>query len=1026
MTQAMTPSTELSSEYLELVPRDKGLEADKVRQLAERGEPETYTGEALQHVGMPVGGLCCGTLYLSGDGRLWVWDIFNESKKGVFPEGTEYKGKHLAPMNGSAYVAPPKAKDRREIEQRFEISIKSSNGEWVRTLDADPETGFKEVSFTGQYPVGTVRYSDPDLPVVVELKAYSPFIPLNADDSSLPATVLQFSIENQSKNRLEVTLCGFLENAVMHLNEDGLVRRQMKTIVEDKLTYLHGTAEVELPAKPTGRPDIVFEDWSAQTYEASGWTVEGEAFGTGPIDQDEAPIHHGVMGGDNPRVLNTSATSPGTTMREHDLAHGKIRSRRFVIERPYINTWVSGGQYLGTLGVHVLVDGQVVRQITGVCNNRLLPRTIDVADFIGQEATLEIVDHEDRGWGWIGLGRIWFSDEMVDAERIESRGDYGNMGLALLGAPAEVQVEDASAEPGEKLVGSLGRKLSLEPGQSESVDFAVTWYFPNIPYLLDGKLRHYTRNFTDAHSVACYLAKHFERLSTQTLLWRDTWNDSTLPHWFLNRTFANLSLLATTTSHRFDDGRFWAWEGVGTCDGTCAHVWHYAQGLSRIFPEIERNHREHIDFDQAIQANGVIQNRSNFRNPRETGENQFCVDGQIGRILGAYREHQMSADTAFLPRVWPKVKLAIQFLISRDEQRNGILKGPMHNTLDADWYGVVPWFCGLYHAALKAGTVMAEEMEDPEFKKECEAILAVASETLDAKCWREEFGYYVQLPDPEHPGEVGVYDGCHIDQVFGESWLRQIGLQGAMTEDKVRSALRSLWEYNFTPDVGPYRAARTKGRWYATEGDAGMLMVTYPYGDNYEVAEGKGGTMGYFNECMSGFEHQVAGHMIWEGMVHEGLAVEHAIHQRYSAENRNPYNEIECSDHYARSMASYGAFIAACGYEHHNPKGHLGFAPRLSPENFRASFTAAEGWGTYAQRFENNTLSVSLKLNYGKLDLHTLSLEWPEQSMPASGLTLSLEGATVETAGRRIVIRFSEPVTFEAGVLWELSLSPEA
>lgn len=1022
MTQITPPATELSPEYLQLVPRDKGLNAEKIRLLTERGEPETYTGEAFQHVGMPVGGLCCGTLYLSGDGRLWVWDIFNESKKGVFPEGAEYKGKHLDPTGGSAYVAPPKAKDRREIEQRFEITIKSSKGEWLRTLDADPETGFREVTFTGQYPVGTVRYSDPELPVEVELKAYSPFIPLNVDDSSLPVTVFQFSVENKSREKLEVSICGFLENAAMHNNEDGLIRRRFETCQEDGLTYLHGTVEVEPPVAPTGRPDIVFEDWAAQTYEATGWTVEGDAFGFGPIHKNEAPLHHGDMGGDTERVLNTSATSPGTTMREHDLAHGKITSRPFVIERPYINTWISGGQYLGTLGVHVHIDGQVVRKITGVNNNRMHLRSIDVADLMGQEARLEIIDDEDRGWGWIGLGRIWFSDEMVEPERIESRGDFGDMGLALLGAPAEISHESQSTGPGEKLVGSLGRTMFIEPAQSSEVDFAVSWHFPHVRHLLDGERRHYSRDFADSHAVARYLAVNFERLSAQTLLWRDTWNDSSLPHWFLNRTFANVSLLATTTCYRFDSGRFWAWEGVGSCAGTCAHVWHYAQGVSRIFPEIERNHREHIDFDLALMENGVIRNRCEFRNERDTTDQQFVVDGHAGRILGAYREHQMTADREFLTRIWPRVRRAMEHIISRDRDHNGIIRGPMHNTLDADWYGVVPWFCGMYYAALQACVAMAKEAGDDAFVGTCRGILKQAPEQLNNWCWEEAYGYFIQQPDPEHPGEVGVYDGCHIDQVLGESWLHQVGLPGVLERDKVRKTLDALWRYNFTPDVGPYREARTKGRWYAVDGDGGMLMVTYPYGDNYEVAEGKGGTMGYFNECMSGFEHQVASHMIWEGLVHEGLAVEHAIHQRYSAENRNPYNEIECSDHYGRSMASYGAFVAACGYEHHNPKGHLGFAPRLSPEDFRAPFTVAEGWGTYAQRFENNTLSVSLELNYGKLDLRTFSLEWPEQSMPASGLSLSLEGATVETAGRRIVIRFSEPINLSSGKTLNISV----
>jgi hypothetical protein len=102
----------------------------------------------------------------------------------------------------------------------------------------------------------------------------------------------------------------------------------------------------------------------------------------------------------------------------------------------------------------------------------------------------------------------------------------------------------------------------------------------------------------------------------------------------------------------------------------------------------------------------------------------------------------------------------------------------------------------------------------------------------------------------------------------------------------------------------------------------------------------------------NGFEYQVAAHMIYEGepdseLVEKGLAVTRAVHDRYASVKRNPFNEIECGDHYARSVASYGVFLAACGYEYHGPKGYLAFAPRVKPENFRAPFTTVEGWGTY-------------------------------------------------------------------------------
>jgi len=71
---------------------------------------------------------------------------------------------------------------------------------------------------------------------------------------------------------------------------------------------------------------------------------------------------------------------------------------------------------------------------------------------------------------------------------------------------------------------------------------------------------------------------------------------------------------------------------------------------------------------------------------------------------------------------------------------------------------------------------------------------------------------------------------------------------------------------------------------------------------------------------MHGFECHAAGHMIFEGLVQEGMAVTRSIHDRYHASKRNPWNEIECGEHYARSMASYGVYLAACGFEYHGPR----------------------------------------------------------------------------------------------------------
>ena len=193
---------------------------------------------------------------------------------------------------------------------------------------------------------------------------------------------------------------------------------------------------------------------------------------------------------------------------------------------------------------------------------------------------------------------------------------------------------------------------------------------------------------------------------------------STLPHWFLDRTFANTSILATSTCHRFKNGRFYGWEGVGCCAGTCTHVWHCAHAVARLFPELERILRQQVDYAAGIGYDlktGIISHRAE----EPVGP---VVDGQAGNILRAYREHQMSADPAFLKRLWPRVKAALEYLIRHDPNSDGLLEGPQHNTLDAEWFGLVPWLSSLYIAALAAGEAMARELGDLAFARQCRLL----------------------------------------------------------------------------------------------------------------------------------------------------------------------------------------------------------------------------------------------------------------------------------------------------------------
>ena len=636
-------------------------------------------------------------------------------------------------------------------------------------------------------------------------------MPLDTPASSLPATVMRFTVKNTGSSRATVQLAGWLENAVGLYTEPGDTAPRRNTALRKPGVLLIHSEMLPRPVEKSTRADIVFEDFQKPTYE--GWTVTGDAFDKGPILKSQIPAYQGNVGSKGPRVVNSHASAPGKTVEEKDSHVGTLTSKPFTIERKNIRFWIGGGNHPGQTCINLLVDGKAARTATGHNDNRMRLEFFDVGQFEGKTARLEIVDKARGPWGNIGAGPIVFSDSRPIKEGREH--DHGTLAIALLdpvetdqatpsgtktgtslilrngpkGASQEPEMSPFSLQPaGRKLIGSLVRKMFLEAGQEATATFVIAWHFPHLQ-LKDGG-RFYATRFPDAAAVAEHLAANFKRLHDQTRLWHDTWYDSTLPYWFLDRTMLNTSILATSTAHRFANGRFYGWEGVGCCEGTCTHVWHYAHAVARLFPDLERDLRVRTDFGTAQDPHtGVI----DYRNEKYG----LAVDGQAGCILRAYREHQMSTDDKMLRELWPRIKLAMECLIDKDGGQ-GLLEGPQHNTLDQPWFGKVAWLSSLYLAALRACEEMAAELGDHDFAKQVREIFERGRANLDRELFNGD--YYIQIPDKAHEHSVGSHNGCEVDQVFGQSWAFQVGLGRVLPVKHVRQALESLWKYNFAPE----------------------------------------------------------------------------------------------------------------------------------------------------------------------------------------------------------------------------------
>src|SRR5207302_1623125 len=130
-----------------------------------------------------------------------------------------------------------------------------------------------DVSFIGEYPLGYVEYRDPEMPVTVQLEAFSPFIPLNTDDSSLPATILQFTARNHGATRVELEVTGWLQNAVCHFSSQHRAGLRRNRSIKSKAFVGFECSALEAPAHPEQvRPDIVFDDFESGTYK--NWSVD--------------------------------------------------------------------------------------------------------------------------------------------------------------------------------------------------------------------------------------------------------------------------------------------------------------------------------------------------------------------------------------------------------------------------------------------------------------------------------------------------------------------------------------------------------------------------------------------------------------------------------------------------------------------------------------------------------------------------------------------------------------------------------
>ena len=273
-----------------------------------------------------------------------------------------------------------------------------------------------------------------------------------------------------------------------------------------------------------------------------------------------------------------------------------------------------------------------------------------------------------------------------------------------------------------------------------------------------------------------------------------------------------------------------------------------------------------------------------------------------------------------------------------------MLENQQHNTYDVEFYGPNSLTNSMFFAALKAGTEMAAYLGDSEHATKYQQALELGSARMDQMLWGGE--YYVQVIDDVNKYRYQYGKGCLSDQVFGQMLAHVVGLGYILPKEHVRQAIQSVYHHNFRASMKDHFNVQ---RTYALNDEKGLLLCSWTQGGRPKLP------FVYSDEVWTGIEYQVAAHLIYEGLIEEGLTVVKAVRDRYNGFNRNPWNEVECGNHYARSLASWAVYLALCGFQCDMVKNTMDFNPALNQDDFSAFWSTGKAWGIYHQQLNTET-----------------------------------------------------------------------
>lgn len=961
-----------------------------------------YSGNKLLRVALPIGGIGTGTVSLGGCGDLRDWELVNRPAKGFIPPGNGNVGPFFAVWvkpKGGAPVA--RALEGPLPAEAYEgmMGARGMNHGLPR---------FRHCEFLAAYPFGQVVLSDPDVPVEARLEAFNPLVPADADASGIPVAVLRYVLRNRTGQPLDAAVCGMIPNFIgsdgansTSINWQGQPEFQARFRGNQnefrRGRGLHGVYLFSKELAPTASQwgtlalSVLGQREAAVSYRTA-WADKtwGETFldfwedflADGRLDEREPG-----KAADPKASLATRFTIPARGEKTVTFLltwHFPNRSTWFppaVAENSALSTAL-----VTTMNVSALLpfDGDIERVEYPQSVQVTKRRFNDSQQFCSLRSEILAAGNANRVayyvarircaepmklaalLGYDGPVAVW-----VDGEKVFTDATGTNPAVA----DDQAIAFDAAAGEHEVVV-ALGTNAGQAWGiylRFERRDVSKKRKTTILPEVLDAEAccdgnpgivgNYYATQYRDAWDVAEKVSKRLPELERRTVAFVRAFCESDLPAVVKEAALNNVSTLRTQTAFRTADGFLFGWEGCGDhggcCHGSCTHVWNYETALGSLFGELSRGMRR-VEFEHATRDNGLMSFRVNLPLANADGWGKAAADGQMGAIMRCYRDWKLAGDETFLRALWPKVRKALEFCWipgGWDADRDGVMEGCQHNTMDVEYYGPNPQMGIWYLGALRACEEMAQHVGEEEFARTCRNLFERGRAWIDAHLFNGEYyEHEIRQVEPVAEGlrvgmggstaEFQLGTGCLVDQLVGQYMAHVVGLGYLIDPGHAKTTLHSIMKYNFKTN---FDAHFNHMRSFVLGDEAALLMATYPRGNRPKSA------FPYWSEVMTGFEYTAAAGMLYEGLHTDGMKCIRAIRARYDGQRRSPWDEAECGHHYARAMASWTAVLALTGFQYDGVNQTMTFAGK----NGRWFWSNGSAWGTCVIRGRRVELSVS-------------------------------------------------------------------